>query len=115
MLMLKDARVVSTEKKKNTYLIIYAVTIILVWIIISMFIRTTKVDGTSMMPTLKNNDLLLTISSKYHEIKHGDIVAINSSATNCYIIKRVIAIDGDEIEITDDGKVYLHNELLKEP
>ena len=71
-----------------------------------------------MEKTLHNGDKLIIekISPKIGNIHRGDIVTINTKKvekkTNP-LIKRVIGIEGDHIEIRD-GKVFVNGEELKE-
>ena len=59
------------------------------------------VDGTSMLPTLKDGQYILL--NKTHDIKVGDIVV---AKTNEYgnIIKRVDKIEGNSIYLVSDNK-----------
>lgn len=80
-----------------------------------VFARAT-VSGPSMLPTLTNNDSILIekLSLLTMNIKRGQIIIFNSeNKTNDIFVKRVIGIEGDEVELKD-GKVYLNGEQLKE-
>ncbi len=79
----------------------------------TFFFRVVAVDGDSMNNTLKHGEQLLlsTVSSEYH---HGDIVVVDRHAVEP-LIKRVIAVSGDTVTITDDGKVLLNGQTLVEP
>ena len=59
------------------------------------------VDGTSMLPTLKDGQLVLL--NKTHDIKVGDIVVAESSEYGG-VIKRVGDIQGDSIYLESDNK-----------
>ena len=81
--------------------------------------QRTVVYGMSMYPTLENGDQLVIekISPKIGGIKRGDIVTIYIHGLldegKDYLIKRVIAIEGDTVKI-EDGKVILNGEPLDE-
>ena len=81
--------------------------------------QRTVVYGMSMSPTLENGDQLIIekISPKVGGIKRGDIVTIYIHGMldegKDYLIKRVIAIEGDTIKV-EDGKVYVNGEMIEE-
>lgn len=83
-----------------------------VMLILVFLFRVVTVDGRSMVPTLQDGDrLILTdVTTRY---KHGEIVVI-SRADDDPLVKRVIAVGGDTIDLRD-GKVYLNGEELDEP
>lgn len=86
-------------------------------VLFTFLIRIITVKGPSMNNTLHNGDILL-LSSFAYEPKNGDIVVIESSAFGDTIIKRIIATEGDTLEIdydAEDGcKVYLNGEIITE-
>lgn len=59
------------------------------------------VCGTSMIPTLENNQKILVLQTK--NIQVGDIVVSNDSNYGI-IVKRVSEIDGDQAFLTSDNK-----------
>lgn len=84
-------------------------------VIFTFFVRTADVSGSSMVPTLHNKDILLITAHQTH-VEYGDIVIITQpNAFNEPIIKRVIATEGQEIDIDfDEGIVYVDSKPLKE-
>lgn len=87
--------------------------VIIVALFTFIFGRFT-VKGDSMLPTLHNEDQLLTYHLFYTP-KKGDIITTYQDKLNKNIVKRVIATPGDSIKIDyDAGKVYVNNELLDE-
>lgn len=81
-------------------------------VLVSMlFLPVLRVTGTSMTPTMQNDELV--ICSKRSDFKSGDIIAFYYN--NKILLKRVIGVAGDWIEIEEDGTVYVNGEELIEP
>lgn len=80
-------------------------------IISTMLLPVLRVTGTSMSPTLNNDEYV--ICSKLSNIKQGDIVAFYYN--NKVLLKRVIGTSGDVIKIDEEGNVSVGNETLDEP
>ncbi len=80
-------------------------------IISTMLLPVLRVTGSSMTPTLQNDEVLLC--SKLSEVRRGDIIAFYYN--NKVLLKRVIALSGDVVNVTEDGTVYLNGEPLDEP
>ena len=80
-------------------------------LIATLVLPVLQIEGTSMEPTLKNGDIVLL--SKTTAFERGDICGF--AWNNKILIKRVIGIPGDWIEIDKDGTVYRNGERLDEP
>lgn len=83
-----------------------------VMLILTFLFRVVTVDGHSMVPNLQDGDrLILTdVTTRY---ERGEIVVISRDDDDP-LVKRVIAVSGDTIDLRD-GCVYLNGELLEEP
>ena len=77
----------------------------------TMIMPVLRVTGTSMTPTLQNDQVI--ICNKLAECKKGDVVAFYYN--NKVLIKRVIGVAGDVIDISGDGVVSVNGEPLDEP
>lgn len=77
--------------------------------------RIIGVDGTSMIPTLHDRDMLLLRSIGYHP-EQGDVVVITKkSFMDQPIVKRVIAVGGQTVRIDyTQGLVYVDGVALDE-
>src|ERR1700760_4317732 len=85
--------------------------------IITFLYQPVKVEGTSMLPELKDQDRLFINKFVYHfeKIERGDaVVFYNPRDPQKSYIKRVIAGPGDDLRI-DRGRVYVNGERVEEP
>lgn len=99
-----------------SWLFTISITIFLVWIMVNFIFGITVVKGSSMEPTLKTYDRLFVnkIGLVLDDLKYGDIVTFHNPNDNKeHYIKRIIAVEGDVVEIID-SKVYVNGEKLKE-
>ena len=92
---------------------------VLIAVILIVFIyQPVKVEGTSMMPTLTDQERIFINKFTYHfglgEIQRGDMVVFwfPLDPQKSYI-KRVIGIPGDVVRI-DAGQVYVNEKALAE-
>jgi signal peptidase I len=85
--------------------------------IIIFLYQPVRVEGTSMLPVLEDQDRLFInkIAYRVGEIHQGDVVVFQypRDHTKSYI-KRVIALPGDRLRI-DHGLVYVNGVRLPEP
>ena len=85
-------------------------------ILFSFFVRIIDVRGTSMNPTLSNGDKML-VSGVLYKPKAGDVVVFKKDEYDPEkaLVKRVIATEGQEINIDfDSGTVYVDGEAIEE-
>lgn len=101
-------------------------------IALAIFIRVVlfeafMIDGPSMEPTLLNGDRVVVAKYAFglflpgtHEAvlnwgtpNRGDVVIVNSPMDDVDIVKRVIGIPGDRIEIRDD-EVFVNGESIRD-
>ena len=79
--------------------------------------RIIGMDGSSMMPTLHDHDMLLLQSIGYTP-ESGDVVVLSKKSfrEGQPIVKRVIAVGGQTVDIDyQTGAVYVDGEALDEP
>ena len=115
---------------------------LLIVLIVNLFLaQATRVEGQSMEPNVRDNQRLVVekVSYHFHTAKRGDIVVLKppdwqplrldrriiawfctALPLDCSVdmpdplIKRVIALPGETVEIKD-GSVYINDEILNEP
>lgn len=80
-----------------------------------LFFHIVSVNGNSMQPTLQDNDKLFVLTFRY-EPQQGDIVVLqNNTETEGLLVKRVIATEGQVVDIDyDTGRVTVDGEILDE-
>jgi signal peptidase I len=85
--------------------------------IIIFLYQPVKVEGTSMMPSLEDQERIFVNKFVYRlePIERGDVVVFRypRDPSKSYI-KRVIGMAGDRIRI-DGGQVYVNDQALDEP
>lgn len=94
-----------------------AIAVMIVLLVFTFVLRQVIVEGSSMVPTLQSGDKLI-ISHLFYTPKQGDIVVVNcegSNKLNKTLIKRVIATEGQEVNIDfETGTVTVDGKVLKE-
>lgn len=94
-----------------------SVAVFIAGVIILFFYQPVKVEGTSMMPRLTDQERIFINKFVYHleNIHRGDVVVFRypGDPTKSYI-KRVIGLPGDTVEFLR-GDVYVNGKKLDEP
>lgn len=80
-------------------------------LVATLWLPVLRVYGSSMNPTLTEGDLI--VSLKGSDFKQGDIIAFYYN--NKILVKRVIAVSGQWVDMNSEGNVYVNNELIDEP
>ena len=98
-------------KKAIRTIVITIILLSLVILMVRVFdIRVIKVSGHSMYPTLIENNYVL--STKENKLQNGDLILFEYE--NIKMIKRIIGVPGDKIEVKDNGDVYINDSYLDE-
>lgn len=99
------------------------VLIVLIYILVRALIPTIIVNhggGLSMEPSLHNGQRLIVnkVVYNFHPPQRGDIIVFRRpDSPEFTVVKRVIALPGEKVEIKRDGYVYVNgnDEALPEP
>lgn len=114
--LLKDE--LKREKYKHQYAgtlrsTVYALAVVAAFAILvtTLWVPVLQIYGSSMNPTLEEGQIVVSV--KGSDFETGDLVAFYIG--NKLLVKRVIAGPADIVEITEDGTVYVNDEMLDEP
>lgn len=94
-------------------LIVLAVT----YLVITFVGQRTQVKGSSMEPTLSDNDNLIVdkISYRFKDPQRFDIIVFPFLyEEDTYYIKRIIGMPGETVYIDEEGTIYIDGEVLTE-
>ncbi|MGH4050678.1 MAG: signal peptidase I [Clostridium sp.] len=89
--------------------------IIIAFIINKVVFFNVTVPTGSMLPTIQLNDkILVTRVHNKNNLNHGDIVVFHSDELDEDLIKRLIGLPNDVVDIKDDGSVYINGDKTVE-
>ena len=94
-----------------TFLFSFLVTLVGGGMLLLMFLPVLEVSGSSMEPTLQDGDILVLY--KTNDVKAGEMCGMY--AQDRLILKRVIGLPGDVVNMDEGGNVYLNGIRLNEP
>ena len=102
----------SFKKTLLEYIQVILISVITSFVIL-YFVQISRVVGISMEPTYHEGNIVLVdkVFYKNSTPEHNDIVVVKYGSEQ--IIKRVIGVAGDKLELKDN-ELYLNGELLKE-
>ena len=80
-------------------------------LIATLFLPVLQISGSSMEPTLQDGDVVVLLKTGTYE--QGDLCSF--AYENKYLIKRIVGLPGDWVQIDADGVVYVNGTQLDEP
>ena len=98
-------------------LLIYIGIVVLICFLITQFVgRRTSVHGSSMEPTLSNDDSLWInlLAYRFGDPERYDIIVF-PYADDVHYIKRIIGLPGETVQIAANGDILINGQLLEEP
>ena len=102
--------------KELLSLIIYiGLVVLLCYFVINFVGCRSRVDGSSMNPTLEDGDNLWVdkLSYRFGNPKRFDVIIFNYDEDTTYV-KRRIGLPGETVRIDQDGHIFINDQLLKE-
>lgn len=103
------------KKFLQEWIIPVLIAVVLAFLINKFIFFNVGVPTGSMYPTIKPGDRIFVLRT-YNEssIERGDILVFYSQEVEKDLIKRVIGLPGETVEIHSDGSVYINGEYLAE-
>ena len=80
-------------------------------LVATLWLPVLEITGTSMTPALYEGQIVVSI--KNSELNRGDMVAFYYN--NRVLVKRVIAMPGEWVNMDESGNVYINDVLFDEP
>jgi signal peptidase I len=90
---------------------------LILFVIINSISARVRVDGSSMLPTLRDGEFVLVNKLAYRmgTPARGDIIVFRSTTeANLDLIKRIVGVPGDQLRI-GAGRVSVNGQTLDEP
>ena len=89
-----------------------ALAVIVSLLIVTFVAQRTIVHDISMEPTLTEGDNVLVekLGLRFGWLKRGDIIVFRFPGEKKQLIKRLVAVEGDRVQVVD-GKLYVNGEL----
>ena len=107
------------EKKRRSpmtpiqiFLFNLLIVIIVIWLLFGFVIGAAAAPNGDMSPSIRSKDLLIyyRLEKKYHS---RDTVVFRKNDTT--YIGRIVAVPGDQVDISDEEKLIINNNLVSEP
>ena len=93
------------------FLLNLLIIITLIWILFGFVIGVAVAPNNDMSPNIKATDFLM-----YYRLENNysaqDIVVIRKNST--LYVGRIVAVDGDTVNITDDEKLQINGSIMSE-
>lgn len=93
-----------------------AVTAVVFFLLWKVVFALVLVSGISMNPTLQSGNWVLARRFGLDDLRRGDIVVFDSTGVGKNLIKRIVAVGGDTVDIDyEAGIVTVNGKALSEP
>lgn len=96
----------------------FAISMLIVFHIITFYVFTAEVFQSSMQPTLQEHDRLIVYQFDYHP-NRNDIVVIFMDETyyvninDAHYVKRVVALPGDQISLNGSNQLLVNGKIIQ--
>ena len=105
----------SWQKELLSWILTFAVAIALALVIRTFLFQFVRVDGSSMIETLQNKEIMFTTRLEYWtgDPQRFDVVICHYPNRTENFVKRIVGLPGDTIEIKG-GYLYINGEMYEE-
>ena len=100
------------KRRRGLILLVGIACALLTFCAVLLNIRQYTVAGTSMEPTLMAGDVVRYIG--FAPVRYGDVVIFDAGDVYGLVVKRVVGLPGDTIEVTADGHLLRNGTLQEE-
>ena len=106
----------SVGREIAEWVVCVAAALALAWAVHTFLGQIVIVNGSSMHPTLENNEKVLVSKISYiaGHAEHGDVAVVKYPGSVDFYIKRIVALSGDAVYIAD-SKLYINGLPQYEP
>jgi len=91
----------------------FVIIFIVCFVVFGLLLGIGRVKGNSMYTTLCDRDIVL-LWRPVRELKQGDIVFFHNDKENREVVKRIIGMPGDTLDIDEVGDVLINGIVLEE-
>ncbi|MEO1058410.1 MAG: signal peptidase I [Actinomycetota bacterium] len=114
-----DRRLSPGTRALVDWIVVVAVALLVAFLVRTFVLAHFVVDGSSMYSTLESGDRVFVnkLSYRLHDPNRGDVVVLHQStaASERDLIKRVIGLPGEEVEMRTNCQVLIDGRALNEP
>jgi signal peptidase I len=103
-------------KQTGSFLLLLILTYVAFQIVSRYVVQSVQVVGASMAPTLRDSERYVLNRWIYHvrDPQPQDIVVLRDPTDDCYAVKRIIAKEGDTVQVKD-GRLFINGKPSIEP
>jgi signal peptidase I len=103
-------------KQTGSFLMLLVLTYAAFQIVSRYVVQSVQVVGASMAPTLRDSERYVLNRWIYHvrDPQPQDIVVLRDPTDDCYAVKRIIAKEGDTVQVKD-GRLFINGKPHVEP